>query len=101
MADDLWLRQTRQADRALKEFAGERYDQLAVKYGNDPDIVWLLANVGKELRADTTPNASQPAARAAGVSPYQSDPARTNPRDPRHDEVSRLHRDWIAKNLAN
>lgn len=89
-----------QANRALKEFAGERYEQLAAKYGNDPDVVWLLANVGKELRSDSTPNGSQPAATPAGMSPYQNDPARTNPRDPRHAEVSRLHSEWFAKQFA-
>jgi hypothetical protein len=42
------------ANRALSTFAGARADKLLAKLGNDPDAVWLLAQIGANLKADST-----------------------------------------------
>lgn len=48
------------ADRALKAFAGERAGILDAKFGNDPDGIWLLAQIGKGLAEDSSPSDTLP-----------------------------------------
>lgn len=53
------------AVRAMNTFGGERAQNLMAAFGNNPDAIWLLAQVGKGLREDSpvsgasAPNASQ------------------------------------------
>jgi hypothetical protein len=81
------------ADRALKAYAGERYEKLALKFGNDPDAVWLLANIGKELKEDTTVDA-QGAASADDIKALEASDAYLNAKHPEHAAVSARVRAW-------
>lgn len=42
------------AKRALDTFGGERAQELLTKYGNDPDMIWFAANVGKQLKESSS-----------------------------------------------
>lgn len=75
-----------QAVRALKTFGGERFDNLAAKYGNDPDMIWLMANVGKELKEDRT--VEGPTSGGSDISALQTSEAYLNPKHPNHLAVS-------------
>jgi hypothetical protein len=44
----------RAAYRAAKEYGGEEFDAILTKYGNDPQIIKMLAKVGRELGEDSS-----------------------------------------------
>lgn len=45
----------RAAYRALKAFTGERFADFERDYGNDPGVIWLMAQVGAQMNEDTMP----------------------------------------------
>lgn len=92
------IKQRTGADRALKAFAGERYADLAERYGNDPNIVWLLANIGHELKEDTAPQERTSAAPSGGVEQLLGHPAYNDPKHPQHKEISAKVREHFARN---
>lgn len=44
----------RAAYRAAKEYGGDQFDAILTKYGNDPQIIQMLAKIGRELGEDTS-----------------------------------------------
>ena len=45
------------AYRAAKEYGGDQFDAILNKYGNDPQIIQMLARIGKELGEDSSASA--------------------------------------------
>lgn len=60
------------ANRALRAFGGERAAIIEAKFGNDPDGVWLLAQIGAQMREDSpASDGSQPAPGMGGMTDEQ------------------------------
>lgn len=74
------------AARALQTFAGERFERIGARLGNDPDFVWLMAQVGAQIKEDTTPGGQT--AGGADIKALELSEAYTNPRHPDHERVS-------------
>lgn len=54
------------AFRALQAYGGERAEVLKAKFGNDPDGIWMLAQIGAQMREDSPPD--QPGLPDGGLS---------------------------------
>lgn len=98
---DVWKDQTERtgnykaASRAIRVFGGERAERLENRYGNDPEIIWYFAQVGRELREDTSPRSSGPI--ASDVQSLMANPAFSDPRHPDHERVSAQWREALNK----
>jgi len=56
------------AFRAFESFSGERFDQMHAKYGNDPDMIWMMAEVGKQMKEGSPPPNGDDPVNTGGVS---------------------------------
>lgn len=72
----------RAAYRAAQTY-GE-VDKILERYGNDPDVIKLLANVGKELNEDTSAPAGAQATFQADVETLTKSKAYMDPTHPEH-----------------
>ena len=61
----------RAANRALAAFAGDRADIIEAKFGNDPDGVWLLAQIGKGIKETDPVSGGEMSAGMRGKSPAE------------------------------
>lgn len=77
-----------QALRGMRTFGGERFAELDRKYGNDPDFIWFAANVGKELKEDTSPAGAMTPASGGNVTELVTHPAYRDPKHPQHAQIS-------------
>lgn len=73
--------------------AAEAYGDVTAimtKYGNDPDVIRILANVGKELAEDTSAGggASGDKTTEMEIQSLTASPAYFNPADPQHATVN-------------
>ena len=88
------------AARAFRAFGGERAAAIMDRYGNDPDAIWLMAQVGKSLREDPAPAAPGAQERSAGVQALMASEAYTNPKHPEHAIVSERVRKHFEQQYA-
>lgn len=76
------------ADRAIRAFGGERSQRLLEKYGNDPDAIWLMAQVGAQIKE------SSPPAGGGGVASVPAEiqtlMASEAYRDPKHEQHAQV-----------
>ncbi|MCC7462920.1 MAG: hypothetical protein IT480_10730 [Gammaproteobacteria bacterium] len=86
------------AMRALSAYGGERAQALAGQYGNNPDIVWLLAQVGNEMREDTSPQSSGQV--SDDIQALMSSEAYHNPKHADHKRVSEKVSAHFAKKFG-
>lgn len=89
------------AYRVVEAFGGDRKDKLVERYGNDPDLVAFLAEIGKELREDTQPVIDGLAAGTQYASMTREQllvsDAYKDPKHPDHERVSKLVRALYEK----
>lgn len=72
------------AFKAGQTYAGKDFDGILKDYGNDPRVVRMLANVGKELGEDTGVSVAAQGMSEPDVEALQKSPAYWNANDPAH-----------------
>lgn len=72
---------------ALKNVAGDEFDSMMGKYGNDPDFIKIMAQFGREMGEDSPPN-DMHVASGENVDELMQSEAYQNTRHPDHDAVS-------------
>ena len=72
---------------ALKSVAGEEFDALMDKYGNDPDFIRIMAQFGREMGEDSPPN-DAPITAGESIETLMQSEAYHNPKHPEHVAVS-------------
>jgi hypothetical protein len=72
--------------RATRAFSGdgEHAQRIKAKFGNDPDFVWLMAQVGKELHEDTPVNGALSESEQASLESLMGSRAYLDAKDPQH-----------------
>ncbi len=85
------------AFKALKSVAGEEFDSLIDKYGNDPDFIKVMASFGREMGEDAPPNESFGAEGEATIDELMQSEAYQNTSHPDHDKVSKQVRSFFDK----
>ena len=75
------------AVRAIRAYAGEDADAIIDRYGNDPQLLRLMAQIGREVSEDSSLNPSQ-ALGGDTIESLERSPAYSNPADPQHAAVS-------------
>ena len=78
------------ANRALTAFAGQRADALLAKVGNDPDIIWMLSQIGAGMKEDGAASTGSAAGQNgfADAQKLMNDPAYADPMHPNHKIIS-------------
>lgn len=87
------------AARALKEVAGEEFDTLMGKYGNDPDFIKIMAQFGREMGEDVPPNETDiPAGET--LDDLMHSEAYSDPKHKDHEKVSAKVRSMFEKKFG-
>lgn len=85
------------ADRAARSLLKADYPQFIGRYGNDPQIIKLLASVGSEMGEDALRMAGLPVMSADSVDDLMRSEAYTNETHPDHRRVSKQVSDYWAR----
>jgi hypothetical protein len=101
VTDEQMQRGLAQSYRAVSAFAGvdtDRAKSIEAKFGSDPDFVWLMAQVGKELEEDTSVHGAMSDAEQASLESLMASPAYLNPKDPAHSvTVAKVRRIYASR----
>lgn len=89
--DDQMRRGLTDSLKAVKSFSGgdeARAQRIDAKFGNDPDFVWLMAQVGKELHEDTPVGGALTEGEAQSLESLMASPAYLDAKHPEHAATS-------------
>jgi len=91
VTDDQMERGLAESYRAVAAFTNGDKDRMArieAKFGNDPDFVWLTAQIGKELQEDTSVQGGLTGGEQQTRESLMSSPAYFDPKHPDHGKVT-------------
>lgn len=97
--------ETGAAYRASQAFATEgegpgSFERLEQKFGNDPDFIAFCANVGREMKEDSSPNAGQTST-GQSLDEMMASEAYTNPKHKDHERVSNAVRQQYQRKYGS
>jgi hypothetical protein len=90
-----------QAFKAGKAFSGDRYERIEQKFGSDPDFVWLMAQVGRELGEDPGVGQTFSAQETADMESLMKSDAYMNAKHPDHAKVMAQTKAAYAKRYGS
>lgn len=85
--DEDFSKNVQAAYKAGEAYAGKDFEGILKDYGNDPRVIRMLANVGKELGEDTSASAEANTSTAEDIAALQKSKAYWDPKDPTHEIV--------------
>lgn len=92
------------AFRATKAFGAvdqKRHERIEAKFSNDPDFLWLMAQIGKELQEDTTVTGGLSSSEQSSLESLMGSKAYHDPKDPQHAETVARVRTLYAKRFPS
>lgn len=98
--DEQYNAEVGKAYRAASAYGGKDAEAIVRDYGNDPRIVRLLANVGKELGEDKSSNFDGDLGKQGDVDAIMTSEAYNNPKHADHARVSQQVRTHFEKLAA-
>lgn len=87
------------AAKALKEVAGDEFDSLMGKYGNDPDFIKIMAQFGREMGEDAPPDYA-PIMPSETLDDLMHSEAYSDPKHKDHEKVSAKVRSMFEKKFG-
>lgn len=88
------------AFRATKAFGAvdqKRHERIEAKFANDPDFLWLMAQIGKELQEDTSVTGGLSSSEQSSLESLMASKAYHDSKDPQHAETVARVRSLYAK----